>query len=115
MGRLAGWTRLRLAAVAMLLLLRPCVVFFSAEFLSSQSSNEARIAFIDDDIAIARLAVARRAPLPANHQVAVSCPIVPASIAIVAPSQDFFDDSAPVSFHHAAVLVRAFAGRAPPL
>jgi hypothetical protein len=114
MTRLARWTHLRLVAVLMLLL-RPCVVFFSAEFLSSQSSNEARIAFIDDDIAIARLAVARRSPLPALHQVAVNSPMARVLIAIGLPSQHRIGDSEPVFPHDAAGLARAFAGRAPPL
>jgi hypothetical protein len=64
MTRLAGNMRMRLVAVLMLLALRPCVIFLTARFLSSQSGTHSRIEYIDDDLAVQHVATARRNALP---------------------------------------------------
>lgn len=71
MTTLAQNTRIRVAAALILLLLRPCVIFLSAEFLSSQSGRHARIEYIDNDLAIQNLATSRN-PMLAMHRAAHS-------------------------------------------
>lgn len=116
MTRLAGNMRMRLLAVLMLLALRPCVIFLTAQFLSSQSGTHSRIEYIDDDTAVQHVALSRRAFLVAASPPTANSPLASGSSAIhLFNSESRFSDLVPPTLRIGANFASAFGSRAPPL
>lgn len=115
MTRLAGNMRFRLLAVLMLLALRPCVIFVTAQFVSSQSGRQARIEYIDDELAVQHVAVNRRVFVVPAHATATSPPLASGPCAIALSNQGRPSDLEPAPSRIAANLASLFGSRAAPL
>lgn len=116
MARIAHNAGLRLFAAVLVLLLRPCLIFLSAEFLTSQSNRHARIEYIEDDEAISNLAFGRRAfSAPVRHAV-IDPPTLAGPSAAIAWQFSSRQDHSPQPFADLrASLATILAGRSPPL
>lgn len=114
MAQLAQNTRLRLTAVLILLALRPCVIFLSAQFLSSQSGNDARIEYIDDDLAIENVAITRDVLLVVQNAAHLNAAFAVPRVALRWVPGVWFILWQRVSPRLAQLPVPLSAGRAPP-
>jgi hypothetical protein len=115
MASLGGNIRPRILAVLILLAVRPCVALLNAEFLSSQSRSQARIEYIDEDIAIERVAWVRQTWVGGSHSFDVSIACLFGLTEIRPPFETSFEIARPRSARAANFLTWAAAPRAPPL
>lgn len=82
MTSLARNVRIRLLAALMLLVLRPCIIFLSDRFLSSQSGNGARIEYIDDDRAIENVILGRDVLIALQHAGHATAAFLPSRVGL---------------------------------
>lgn len=115
MRSVASSLRSRVLAVAILLALRPCVALLNAEFLDSQSTNQARIEYIDDDIAIERVAFVRPTYVRGSHSLAPSIAFLRGLAGIRPPVEASFENARPRFPHTPIFLIPVTLPRAPPL